>query len=372
MTLNKEKILDYAQKYKLSDIHIHSDQPIAIRVNGEISIIKEDFLKRDDVENFVKEILFEHRNESSQHNNDPDLVVSAGEKQIRINISDMTVDNTISLNGANNDVDAVLTIEDMRFRVNIYYTITGPALVLRKIETEIPKIESLGLPPSVLKVTKEKNGLVLITGPTGSGKSTSIAAIINRINETRAENIITIEDPVEFVHTCKNSIVSQREIGKKTSSFASALRSALREDPDVILVGELRDLETISLALTAAETGHLVFATLHTNGAPNTINRILDVFPPNQQAQARTQLSQSLRLVVTQRLLKRVDKDDRVAVFEVMVNNNAISNLIRENKVFQIEQVMQTSKGQGMVTLNDSLKRLLELEIISTEDVEQL
>lgn len=335
MVLDRDKIMHYAQNYKLSDIHIHSDQPIAIRVNGEISIIADDLITRSDVENFIKDILDESNYESYYEQKDADVVIS---------------------------------VDKVRFRINVYNTMTGPAMVMRKIETVIPKIESLGLPPSVIEVTKEKNGLVLVTGPTGSGKSTSLAAIINRINETRPENIITIEDPIEFVHTCKRSIISQREIGKDASSFARALRASLREDPDVILVGELRDLETISLALTAAETGHLVFGTLHTNGAPNTINRMLDVFPPNQQDQARSQLSQSLRIVVTQQLLKRVDKDSRVAAFEVMVNNTAVANLIRENKIFQITQAMQTGKGQGMITMQDSLKRLFELGIISEED----
>ncbi|MCH2037427.1 MAG: PilT/PilU family type 4a pilus ATPase [Rickettsiales bacterium] len=335
LVLDREKIMHYAKQYKLSDIHIHSDQPIAIRVNGEISIMSEDIISQADVESFVNEVLDESNAASYQENK---------------------------------DADAIIAIENLRFRINVYNTMTGPAMVMRKIETTIPKIESLGLPPSVIEVTKEKNGLVLITGPTGSGKSTSLAAIINRINETRPENIITIEDPIEFVHTSKRSLISQREVGKDASSFSRALRASLREDPDVILVGELRDLETISLSLTAAETGHLVFGTLHTNGAPNTINRILDVFPPSQQDQARSQLSQSLRVVVTQRLIKRVDKDSRVAAFEVMVNNTAVANLIRENKIFQISQAMETGKGSGMMTMQDSLNRLLQLGIISEED----
>ncbi|MCH2038300.1 MAG: PilT/PilU family type 4a pilus ATPase [Rickettsiales bacterium] len=368
MALDKAKILYYAQNFRLSDIHILSDQPIAIRVNGQILIQKDDFITRADVKGFIRQILDEQRYQPAHEHNNADIVISLGEASFKVNINDSSVEPVPSYSKSQiDDLDIVISIEDIRFRINIYNTITGPAMVLRKIHTVIPEIESLGLPPSVIEVTKEKNGLVLITGATGAGKSTSIAAIINRINETRSENIITIEDPVEFVHTCKSSIVSQREIGKDTSSFAQALRSALREDPDVILVGELRDLETISLALTAAETGHLVFGTLHTNGAPNTINRILDVFPPNQQNQARTQLSQSLRLVVTQQLIKRIDKDQRVAAFEVMVNN-AVSNLIRENKVFQIEQVMQTGKGAGMITMKDSLNRLHELGIISELD----
>jgi len=202
-------------------------------------------------------------------------------------------------------------------------------------------------------------GLVLVTGPTGSGKSTTLAAIVNEINKTKTHNIITVEDPVEFIHKDKLSIISHREIGKQTESFSSALKAALREDPDVILVGELRDLETVGLALTAAETGHLVFGTLHTSGAPETINRIIDVFPPEQQSQIRAQISSSLKMVVTQRLLKTKDGQSRVAAFEVMKCTPPIQNLIREAKIHQIPSIMQTSVRDGMILMTKSLEELI-------------
>ncbi|MBI1326673.1 MAG: PilT/PilU family type 4a pilus ATPase, partial [Alphaproteobacteria bacterium] len=321
-----EKLAKYARENKLSDIHIHSDEPLAIRVSGDIRVQKEDFISQQDVTQFIQSILDEEQ--------------KAHFKKQR-------------------DIDLAIAYEDLRFRVNAYNTSRGPAVVMRKIETILPSLEDLNLPPAVVEITKEKNGLVLVTGPTGSGKSTTLAALIDKINRERDDNIITVEDPIEYIHQSKRSIVSQREVGRDAVSFATALKAMLREDPDVILVGEMRDLETISLALTAAETGHLVFGTLHTNGAPNSINRILDVFPPQQQAQARSQLSQSLRLVVTQQLMKRADAPGRVAAFEVMVCNVATSNLIRENKVFQITQAMQTGKGQGMMTMEDSVKSLV-------------
>jgi twitching motility protein PilT len=207
--------------------------------------------------------------------------------------------------------------------------------------------------------------LVLVTGPTGSGKSTTLAAIIGKINELRPKNIITIEDPVEFIHHDKKSIISQREVGKQTSSFARALKSALREDPDVILVGEMRDLETISMALTAAETGHLVLGTLHTSGAPNTINRIIDVFPPGQQGQIRAQIAESLKMIITQKLIKKKDGTGRVAAFEILTCTPPIKNLIREAKVHQIPSVMQTSQKDGMVTMEKSIEILTQSGAIS-------
>ena len=229
-----------------------------------------------------------------------------------------------------NELDSGFMLENMRFRANFYQTLQGPAVVLRKVETTILNMESLNLPPVMYSIVDMHKGLVLVTGPTGSGKSTTLASIINQINETRQANIITIEDPVEFIHKDKKSIISHREVGKQTESFSTALKSALREDPDVILVGELRDIETISMALTAAETGHLVFGTLHTSGAPNTINRIIDVFPSEQQAQIQAQLADSLRMVITQKLFKTTDGKGRVGAFEIMVCNSPVKNLIRE------------------------------------------
>ena len=242
---------------------------------------------------------------------------------------------------------------------NFYKTIKGPAAVLRRVESKIPEMSDFALPEVLYDIIDMHKGLVLVTGPTGSGKSTTLAAIVNEINKTKTHNIITVEDPVEFIHKDQQSIISHREIGKQTQSFASALKAALREDPDVILVGELRDLETVGLALTAAETGHLVFGTLHTSGAPETINRIIDVFPPEQQSQIRAQISTSLKMVVTQRLLKTKDGQGRVAAFEVMKCTPPIQNLIREAKIHQIPSIMQTSVRDGMITMTKSLEELI-------------
>jgi twitching motility protein PilT len=263
------------------------------------------------------------------------------------------------------DIDLAIEIGSCRFRANFFYTADGLSAVLRKIEAEIPTMEQFKLPQVAQDIANKSSGLVLVTGPTGSGKSTSLAAMIGNINHTQNGHIITIEDPIEYVHHADKCIVSQREVGRDAKSFASALRAALREDPDVILVGELRDKETIQLALTAAETGHLVFATLHTSGAPNTINRIIDVFPAGQQNQIRAQLSQSLQMVITQRLFKRTDKDGRIAAFEVMACNAAVRNLIREGKIHQITNAMQTAKAEGMVTMDNAIEKLVSTGKIS-------
>jgi len=268
------------------------------------------------------------------------------------------------------DVDLAIEAGAYRFRVNFFYTSDGLSAVLRKIETEIPTMESLKLPFIMQEMAEKPNGLILVTGPTGSGKSTSLAAIIGEINATRKGHILTVEDPIEYIHHSKECTVSQREVGRDAHSFASALRASLREDPDVILVGEMRDRETIQLALTAAETGHLVFGTLHTSGAPNTINRIIDVFPAEQQGQVRAQLSQSLQMVVTQRLFKTTDGEGRVAAFEVMVCNHAVRNLIREGKIFQIESIMQTARGEGMVTMDHAIEQLVANGQVTQEGVD--
>ena len=241
-----DKLKTYPKQYDLSDLHIRSNQPLAIREGGEIKVFNEDVITREHIESFWKTTL-----DKAQY----DYLINNG------------------------DLDFAVVVEGQRFRANGYYSSYGPSMVLRKIITEIPNIEKLGLPPAAHEAITHKTGLVLVTGQTGSGKSTSLAAMIDQINTNRAENIITVEDPIEFIHPDKKSIVSQREVGKDTGSFAKALKSALRQDPDIILVGEMRDLETISLALTAAETGHLVFGTLHASNAASTITRILDVFP---------------------------------------------------------------------------------------------
>ena len=255
-----------------------------------------------------------------------------------------------------------------RFRVNVFKQRGSLAFVIRLINTEIPNPEDLGLTSSVIELTKKKRGLVLVTGPTGSGKSTSLAALINRINENYSHHIITLEDPIEYLHVHKKSIVNQREIGMDTDNYANALRAALREAPDVILVGEMRDLDTIATAVTAAETGHLVFSTLHTIGAAATIDRIIDVFPPHQQPQIRLQLATLLESVISQQLLKTADGKGRVAAFEILHANSAIRALIREGKSHQIPSMIQTSRKIGMITMDDSIYELYQQGRVTKEE----
>lgn len=328
-----EKAVRYATDFHLSDIHFHVNEPVSIRLDGEIKTFPDDVLTEQEMTQFIEGQLSADQREHFMSSFDTDLAVE---------------------------------VDNFRFRVNLFKAARGFAAVMRKIETQIPSMDVLGLPPVTQDLIQYENGLVLVTGPTGSGKSTTLAAIIDRINRTRYGHIITIEDPIEFVHHNQRSIVSQREVMRDTQSFGSALRASLREDPDVILVGEMRDLETIQLALTAAETGHLVLGTLHTSGAPNTINRIIDVFPPEQQDQVRAQLSQSLRLVMTQKLFKCKDATGRVAAFEVMTCNSAVRNLIRENKVFQIPSVMQMARADGMITMEASMQQLMQTGKIDT------
>ena len=323
-----EKLEDLAKNNKkISDFHIRTGWPLAYRQTGEIHKI-------------------------------PDVMVKAQDLQDLLS----TNCNEVELKRFNetHELDSSVTLSGLRFRANFYKTINGPAAVLRRVESVIPSMDQFDLPQVLYDIVDMHKGLVLVTGPTGSGKSTTLAAIVNEINKTRTSNIITVEDPVEFIHKDLKSIVSHREVGKQTQTFATALKAALREDPDVILVGEMRDLETVSLALTAAETGHLVFGTLHTSGAPNTINRIIDVFPPEQQAQIRAQISTSLKMVVTQRLLKTKDGQGRCGAFEVMKCTAPIQNLIRESKIHQIPSIMQTAVKEGMITMQKSLEELVK------------
>jgi len=321
-----EKLEELAKNNKkISDFHIRAGAPLAYRQTGEIIKVQEVMVTAQD----LKDLLSMNCNESE---------LLKFEKTHEL-------DTSVSLSG-------------LRFRANFYKTIKGPACVCRRVESKIPDMDQFHLPQSLYDIVDFHKGLVLVTGPTGSGKSTTLAAIVNEINKTRTANIITVEDPVEFIHQDIKSIVSHREVGKQTETFAAALKAALREDPDVILVGEMRDLETISLALTAAETGHLVFGTLHTSGAPSTINRIIDVFPPEQQEQIRAQISTSLKMVVTQRLLKTRDGAGRVGAFEIMKCTAPIQNLIREAKIHQIPSIMQTAVRDGMITMEKSLEEL--------------
>ena len=323
-----EKLEELAKNNKkISDFHIRSGWPLAFRQTGEIHKVPEVMVKAQDLQDLLS-----------------------------------TNCNEVEMKRFNDthELDSSVTLSGLRFRANFYKTINGPAAVLRRVESVIPEMGQFDLPQVLYDIIDMHKGLVLVTGPTGSGKSTTLAAIINEINKTRTSNIITVEDPVEFIHKDVKSIVSHREVGKQTQTFASALKAALREDPDVILVGEMRDLETVSLALTAAETGHLVFGTLHTSGAPNTINRIIDVFPPEQQAQIRAQISTSLKMVVTQRLLKTKDGQGRCGAFEVMKCTAPIQNLIREAKIHQIPSIMQTAVKDGMITMTKSLEELVK------------
>jgi twitching motility protein PilT len=255
-----------------------------------------------------------------------------------------------------------------RFRCNVFMNRLGIGGVFRVIPTKIKTLQELKLPLVLTELARRNKGLVLVTGPTGSGKSTTLAAMVDLINCERQEHILTVEDPIEFVHEHKRCIVNQREIGPNTKSFSNALRAALREDPDVILVGEMRDYETISLAVTAAETGHLVFATLHTPSAPQSIERIVDVFPAHQQEQIRTQLADALQGVVSQQLIPTVDGTGRVCSIEILINVPAVSNLIRENKTFQLHSIMQTSKQMGMQTMDQSLTDLMKSRKITPEE----
>ncbi len=332
-----EMIKQYCADYKFSDIHLKENMPAMLRINGDMITPDENIITSSELIDFVNQSLTEDQKRSLE-----DL----------------------------RDIDLSFEISNNRFRANFFYTSVGLSVVLRKIESEIPSMNDLKLPNVMREVAEKSSGLVLVTGPTGSGKSTTLASIIDQVNNTKKGHILTIEDPIEYIHHAKKCSISQREIGIHALSFGSALRASLREDPDVILVGELRDLETIQLALTAAETGHLVFGTLHTSGAPNTINRIIDVFPAEQQGQIRAQLSQSLQMVVTQQLYKKADGQGRVAAFEIMVCNHAVRNLIRESKVFQISSIMQTARADGMVTMNQAIEQLVTTGQINITDVE--
>ena len=322
-----EKLEELAKdNKKISDFHVRAGSPLAYRQTGEIIMVKDVLVKPQD----LKDLLSINCNESE-----------------------------IERFEETHELDSAVMLSGLRFRANFYKTINGPAAVLRRVESKIPEMDQFNLPQSLYDVVDYHKGLVLVTGPTGSGKSTTLAAIVNEINKTRSTNIVTVEDPVEFIHKDNKSIISHREVGKQTQTFANALRAALRQDPDVILVGEMRDLETISLALTAAETGHLIFGTLHTSGAPATINRLIDVFPPEQQEQIRAQISTSLKMVMTQRLIKTKDGQGRVGAFEIMKCTPAIQNLIREAKIHQIPSIMQTAVRDGMITMDKSLEELV-------------
>lgn len=319
-----------------SDLHLSTDTAPIFRLHGEMVYQNFKALSHDELKGLLYEILTEKQKAHFEEKHDLDFAYE---------ISGLA-----------------------RFRGNLLMQHLGIGAVFRIIPSKILSAEELKLPEGVTRMTLLKKGLVLVTGPTGSGKSTTLAAMIDLINATRREHILTLEDPLEFIHKNKMSLVRQRQIGEHTEGFASALRAALREDPDVILVGEMRDLETISLAISAAETGHLVFGTLHTNSAPKTIDRIIDVFPTDQQSQIRAMLSESLKGVVCQQLLKTVDGKGRVAALEIMHGTPAIANLIREAKTFQIPSIIQTAKKDGMQQMDQHLLDLLKTLQVSPEE----
>ena len=319
-----------------SDLHLTTGSPPVIRVHGHMTRLKFRDLTNKDMEALVYEIM---------------------EEEWRMRFLDKL------------DYDFAYEIEGLaRFRVNVFWQRKGLGCVMRTIPSKILTADQLGLPESVKRFCMLTKGLVLVTGPTGSGKSTTLAAMIDLINDTRADHILTIEDPIEFVHPNKKCLVNQREISTNTRSFATALRAALREDPDVILVGEMRDRETIELGISAAETGHLVFGTLHTNSAPKTVDRIIDVFPADQQDQIRAQLSESLKGVVSQVLLRTKDGKGRRAAMEIMVGTSAISNLVRENKIHQIPSIIQTGKKDGMQLLDQHILEYMMSGVVSNEE----
>lgn len=309
-----------------SDLHLAAGSPPMLRLDGDIVKLEFQELTNDDCQALIFEIL--------------------NEKQKRLFIENWELDCSYSVEGIG------------RFRVNVFMQRKGMGAVMRVIPTKIKTAEQLGLPAEVLQVIQCHKGLICVTGPTGSGKSTTLAALIDHINRNESAHILTIEDPIEFVHPNIKSLVNQREVGGHTKSFANALKAALREDPDIILVGEMRDLETIQLAMTAAETGHLVFGTLHTNNAHKTIDRIIDVFPQEQQDQVRVMLSESLRGVIAQALLPKLG-GGRCAAIEILVNTKGVANLIREGKTFQIPSAMQTGKLQGMITHEAAVEKLI-------------
>jgi twitching motility protein PilT len=331
-----DELLERMVEANASDLHVTTGTPPAVRVRGEVERLQGfDSLTGEETQQLLYRIL------SSEQ-----------QKHFELN---RQLDFSYSIPGL------------ARFRVNVYFQRESIGAAFRLIPTELKTLEELGIPDSLHVLAEKPRGLVLVTGPTGSGKSTTLAAIIDEINRNRSEHILTIEDPIEFLHRHKRCIVNQREIGPDATSFADALRAALRQDPDVILVGEMRDLETISTALTASETGHLVFGTLHTQSAPSTIDRIIDVFPAEQQEQVRIQIANSLQGVVTQALLPTADKMGRVPALEILLPDDAVRNLIRQGKVEQIYSVMQTNTGRGMQTMEQSLGDLIMRRIVDLD-----
>lgn len=334
------QLLAFAKQNNASDLHLSAKNPAIMRVSGSLKRVKTDPLTSDQIRQMLFSIMTDEQRSIFERDKELDFAIAFG--------------------------------DDARFRVNAFTNREGIAGVFRTIPTQIPTMDELGLPMVMQHLTTLEKGLVLVTGPTGSGKSTTLSAMIDHINENQSKHILTVEDPVEFFHTSKKCLVNHREVGPDTNSFARALKSALREDPDVILVGEMRDYETISLALTAAETGHLVFGTLHSSSAPKTVDRIVDVFPAAEKEMVRAMLASSLQAVVAQTLLKRADGKGRVAAFEILVGTNAVRNLIRENQISQLYSMLQTGSRFGMVTMEDYVKELVSDGMVTNEEAQKV
>lgn len=335
MAYKIDELLTVAATTNASDLHITVNSPPIYRINGKLTSFDEDLLMAADTEAMAKRLV---------NPKDWDTFIEKGELDFSYSISEVA-----------------------RFRLNVYRQRRTISFVARVIPSNIPSLEDINMPQVLEQLSEKPHGLILVTGPTGSGKTTTLAAMIDYINRRESKHIITLEDPIEYLHSHKQSIVHQREIGLDTNNFSNGLRAALRQDPDIILVGEMRDLETISTAITAAETGHLVLATLHTNSAAQTINRIIDVFPPHQQSHIRVQIASVLEGIISQRLFPTPDGAGRVAATEILVNHPAIANLIRNEKIDQIANIMQTSRSQGMHTLEMSVKELLAKNAISAK-----
>jgi twitching motility protein PilT len=335
--MNIKDMLYIMVEKNASDLHLIAGIPPSIRIDGELSYLHSTHLTGKDLNSFFNE-----------------LVEDPAKKNVFF--EDRELDFAYELKG------------EARFRVNVYFQKSIIAFAIRLIPVNIPKLEDLNLPNVLKDLTRKPNGLILVTGPTGSGKSTSLAAMIDMINEEQSLHVVTVEDPIEYVYKPKKCIISQREVGEDTLSFSNALKRVLRQDPDVILIGEMRDLETMQAAITAAETGHLVFSTLHTTSASQTIDRIIDVFPPYQQPQIRSQLSITLQAVITQKLLKRIDIKGRIPTTEVLIITPAVRNMIREGKTYQVYSSIELGKEHGMHTMEQNLNYLLSKRMIKWED----
>jgi len=332
-----ESILNYSIEREASDIHLSVGRPASVRLDGQIISIDDHILKSEDTESLAREITTEEQRKKVEEVGGIDFGFSYGDKA--------------------------------RFRVSLFKQQGSMAMVLRRLPSKFYSFEQIGLPVQLQALLSRPRGLILVTGPTGSGKTTTLATMLNYINENFSNHIITAEDPIEFVHPHKKSVVTQREVGEDVPSFSEAVVKALRQDPDVILIGEMRDINTMESAIRAAETGHLVFSTLHTTGAARTVDRIIDVFPAHQQTQIRIQLAATVVAVISQTLLPRLDGKGRICAFEIMIATPAIRNLIRENKTYQITSEIQTGMKYGMKALDDHLKELYQAQIISYDDM---